>query len=34
VPLDKGGWANLNVVDKKLGYAPKGALARRLGLLE
>jgi len=29
-----GGRANLNVVDEELGYAPEGAFACRLSLLE
>ncbi len=32
--LDKGGQANLNAVDEKLGFAPKGMLAHHLGFLE
>jgi hypothetical protein len=34
MPLDRGVRANLNVIDEELGCAPKGTLARRLGLLE
>jgi len=34
MPLDKGRWANLNVIAEELNYALKVALARRLGLLE
>ncbi len=33
-PAPLGGWANLNVIDKKLGCALEGVLACRLGLLE
>jgi hypothetical protein len=34
MPLDRRGWAKLNVIDEKLNYAPKGTLVRHLGLLE
>jgi len=34
MPLDRGGWENLSVVDEKFDCAPKGALAHHLGLFE
>jgi hypothetical protein len=34
MPLDTGGWANLNAIDEELDCVPEGALARCLGILE